>query len=128
MNILLVLPDPAISGFLKAGLTDAGNQIQLARNSVQAEACARANSYSVVIVDVFGSTELLKHVAQALRRAQHTTRILALAAPDLAEGTEVDCYADDYLTKPFRFDTLLERVSSLSAGDSSSSGHDGSEC
>jgi len=128
MNILLVLPDPAISGFLQAGLTDAGYPVQLARTAAQAEACAAASSHSVVIIDVLGSTELLRRVATVLQQTHQTTRILALAAPDLPEGTEVDCYADDYLTKPFRFDTLLARVRSLSGGDSSSPDHAGSEC
>lgn len=127
MNILLVLPDPAISGFLEAGLTDAGYRVQVARNAAQARACARASDHSVVIVDVLGSTELLRRVARVLQQAQPTTRVLALAAPDLAEGTEVESYADGCLTKPFKFDALLARVRSLSHRDSGSPVHAGSE-
>ena len=113
MNIFLVLLDPAISGFLKAGLVDAGYQVQVARNASQVTEHARTNGHALVIVDALGSG-LIRRVSTALEGTGSTVRMLALVAPDEAESDDVVVYADDCLTKPFKFDALLARIKDLS--------------
>ncbi len=113
MNILLVLPDRTISGFLEVGLTDAGYRVEVVRTVAEAGQRVRVNGHSVVIIDVLGSTELIGRVARGLERAQKKTPILALAAPDEIEGDEVRSQVDAYLTKPFKFEELLRRLHSL---------------
>lgn len=118
MNILLVLPDRTISGFIEVGLADAGYRVEVVRTVAEAGERVRVNGHSVVIVDVLGSTEVIGRVAKELERAQKQTPILALAAPDAIEGDEIRSQVDAYLTKPFRFEALLRYLHSFSvAGD-----------
>ncbi len=126
MNILLVLPDPAISGFLTAGLVEAGYQVQVARNASQVTEYARTNGHVLVIVDALG-LGLIRRVSTALEGTGSTARMLALVAPDEAESDEVVLYADDCLTKPFTFDALLARIEELTSREPASPAHSKSE-
>ena len=119
MKILLVLPDPAISGFLEAGLLDAGYQVRVARHASQVTAQVRTNGCALVIVDALGSG-LIRHVSTTLEGTGSTARMLALVAPDEAESDDVVAYADDCLTKPFKFDALLARIRELSVREPAS--------
>ena len=116
MKILLVEDEQKVASFIKKGLEEQTYSVDLAYDGLMGKKLALNNNYDLIIMDVIlpgiNGIELCKEV----RKVNQTVPVLLLTAlgttEDKVEG--LDAGADDYLTKPFKFQELLARIRALS--------------
>src|SRR5438105_4266388 len=115
MNILVVEDDRKVAGFIEQGLKEEGYVVDLARDGEEATMLAHVNDYDAVLLDVVLPKKNGFQIAAELRREGRNTPILILTSRDAPEDVVrgLDAGADDYLSKPFRFDELLARIRAL---------------
>jgi DNA-binding response OmpR family regulator len=115
MRILVVEDDRKVAGFVEQGLKEEGYVVDLARDGEEATMLAHVNDYDAVLLDVVLPKKNGFQVAAELRREGRNTPILMLTSRDAPEDVVrgLDAGADDYLSKPFRFDELLARIRAL---------------
>ena len=115
MKILVVEDDRKVAGFIEQGLKEEGYVVDLARDGEEATMLAHINDYDAVLLDVVLPKKNGFQIAAELRREGRNTPILMLTSRDAAEDVVrgLDAGADDYLSKPFRFDELLARIRAL---------------
>lgn len=115
MAILLVEDDDLIAEVVKLGLEEAHYSVDVASDGNTGLEMARADSYSLLILDIMlpGIDGLT--ICQRIRAARNRVPILMLTARgslhDRVHGLDIG--ADDYLPKPFEFEELLARVRAL---------------
>jgi DNA-binding response OmpR family regulator len=111
-HILVVEDDPRIVEFLERGLTSNGHLVTVATDGRRALDEGMRDDLDLIILDL-GLPEVDGlSVLRTLRGQGVTTPVLVLTARGSVDDTIVglDAGADDYLSKPFRFDELLARV------------------
>ena len=115
MRILTVEDDRKVAGFIAQGLREEGHAVDIASDGEEATTLAHVNAYDVILLDVVLPKKNGFQVAQELRREGRNTPILMLTSRDGVEDIVrgLDSGADDYLSKPFRFDELLARIRAL---------------
>jgi two-component system copper resistance phosphate regulon response regulator CusR len=111
----VVEDDRKVAGFVEQGLKEEGYVVDLARDGEEATMLAHVNDYDVMLLDVMLPKKNGFQIATELRREGRNTPILMLTSRDAAEDIVrgLDAGADDYLSKPFRFDELLARIRAL---------------
>lgn len=115
MRILAVEDDRKVAGFIAQGLKEEGHAVDIAADGEEATTLAHVNDYDVILLDVVLPKKNGFQVATELRREGRNTPILMLTSRDGVEDIVrgLDSGADDYLSKPFRFDELLARIRAL---------------
>jgi DNA-binding response OmpR family regulator len=111
-RILIAEDESRIVAFLEKGLRAAGYSTVAVGSGRDAAALARDDSFDFMILDL-GLPDLDgQRVLSAIRDRGERLPVLILTARDGVEDTvrSLEGGADDYMTKPFRFEELLARV------------------
>jgi two-component system copper resistance phosphate regulon response regulator CusR len=111
-RILIAEDEPRIATFLEKGLRANGYTTVIVDDGRMAASLARDHDFDLVILDLglpsLGGLEALGRIRQ---RGDHLPVIILTARTETdstVAGFEVG--ADDYVTKPFRFEELLARI------------------
>ena len=111
-RILIVEDEERIVSFLEKGLRAGGYSTVSVASGTEALAMARDDAFDLVVLDL--GLPLLDglDVLRALRRRGERMPIIVLSARDGVDDTvaALEGGADDYVTKPFRFEELLARI------------------
>jgi two-component system OmpR family response regulator/two-component system response regulator QseB len=130
MRVLLVEDDALLGDGLRAGLRQAGFEIDWVRDGADATHAAEAESFAAIVLDLG-----LPHmdglaVLRRLRTRGSKTPILILTARDAVQDrvTGLDAGADDYVVKPVDLAELAARLRALvrrARGEAASALHRG---
>lgn len=112
MHILVVEDDKEVADFVRRGLEEEGNSVQVVHDGGAALQQALAHTFDVIVLDVMLPFLDGFEVTRRLRSHRNRTPVLLLTARDAPEDVVrgLDAGADDYLAKPFSFDVLLARI------------------
>ena len=111
-RILIVEDEERIAAFVEKGLRANGFATEVATDGEEALRRARIGRFDLLVLDL-GLPDIDGfEVLRRLREWDRTLPVLILTARDTVRDTVagLDAGADDYLTKPFRFEELLARV------------------
>ena len=111
-RILIAEDEPRIASFLEKGLRANGFTTTVAETGTLAAALVRDGRFDLLILDL-GLPGMDGHqVLEEIRRRGERLPVVILTARDGVADTVagLECGADDYVTKPFRFEELLARV------------------
>jgi DNA-binding response OmpR family regulator len=111
-RILIAEDDQLISAFLEKGLRAHGHTTTVADDGARATEMSLSDRFDLLILDLALPEREGFHVLQELRRHGKNVPVLVLTGrPELRDAVAcLDVGADDYMTKPFRFEELLARV------------------
>jgi two-component system, OmpR family, copper resistance phosphate regulon response regulator CusR len=111
-RLLLVEDEDRIASFIEKGLQANGFSTQRAATGDEALAFLRSLEFDLVVLDLGLPDTDGFEVLRQLRRAGNDVPVVILTARDSVRDTVAgfESGADDYLTKPFRFEELLARV------------------
>ena len=113
MNRILIAEDnPRITDFLETGLRSHGFTTTVAKNGHEAASMTSSENFDLLILDLGlpGIDGLV--VLRELRGRGEYLPVIVLTARDGVDDTVagLEGGADDYITKPFRFEELLARI------------------
>jgi two-component system copper resistance phosphate regulon response regulator CusR len=109
-RILVVDDDPLVTGFVERGLRAGGYRTEVETDP--ASVLARADGTDLVLLDLVLGGDDGFALLRALRRRRNDLPVLVMTGHPERRDV-VSCLengADDYITKPFRFEVLLARV------------------
>jgi two-component system copper resistance phosphate regulon response regulator CusR len=111
-RILIAEDERRISAFLERGLEASGFTTQVVESGDEALALARSDRFDLVILDLGLPNMDGFEVLRQLRRVNESVPVVILTARENIRDTVagLEGGADDYITKPFRFQELLARV------------------
>ena len=111
-RILIAEDEPRISGFITKGLTAAGHSTAIVEDGIRALDYGSSGEFDLLILDIGMPRMDGLAVLAALRTMRCTVAVIVLTARDSLQDTlaALDGGADDYMTKPFRFEELLSRI------------------
>jgi DNA-binding response OmpR family regulator len=111
-KILIAEDEDRITSFLEKGLRANGFKTEVAPTGDEALRRARSEDFDLLILDLGLPGKDGLDVLRELRGEGRPLPVVILSARDRIGDTVsgLDWGADDYITKPFRFDELLARV------------------
>lgn len=115
MKLLVVEDEPKTAHFLKRGFSEAGFNVEVALDGVEALRFIEACPFDLIVLDLMlPGTDGLR-ILTWLRQSGKSMPVLILTARDSVEDrvTGLELGADDYLVKPFAFSELLARVRTI---------------
>jgi two-component system, OmpR family, copper resistance phosphate regulon response regulator CusR len=111
-RVLIVEDEPRLVSFLEKGLRGNGFTTSLAKNGATALAVASDADFDLMILDL-GLPDLdgLDVLRSLRKRGDRLPVVILTARDEVSDKVDgFDLGADDYVTKPFRFEELLARV------------------
>lgn len=111
-SILVVEDEPGISSFVAKGLTSAEYNVTVVDKGADAISGALGGDYSLIVLDIGLPDMDGFEVLEQIRGQGATLPIIVLTARSSVEDTVsgLEQGADDYMSKPFRFEELLARI------------------
>ena len=124
-RILVVDDEEDLREILRFNLEAEGFEVETAASAEEAlgKFGVRSSEFGLILLDVMMDKMSGFEMAQRMREAGDNTPIIFLTARD-AHDDQLQGFgvgADDYITKPFAFDTVLARVKAVLRRSSSSS-------
>jgi two-component system, OmpR family, response regulator len=115
VRVLVVEDEKRLAAAVAAGLEAEGFTVDVVHDGLDGLDRARANPYSVIVLDILLPGMNGYKVCRTLREEQVWTPILMLTAKDgeYDEAEALDTGADDFLAKPFSFVVLVARLRAL---------------
>ena len=115
MRLLIVEDEPALLETLARQFRTAGFSVDLAADGVDGEFAGKEYPIDIAVVDLGLPGKSGLDAIRAWRKAEKSFPVLILTARDSWQEkvTGLDAGADDYVTKPFRFEEVLARVQAL---------------
>jgi DNA-binding response OmpR family regulator len=113
MNRILIVEDnPRITAFLETGLRAHGFTTTVVKTGREAVCMAQGAEFDLLLLDLGLPDSDGLEVLAAVRGQGETLSIIVLTARDGVDDTVagLEGGADDYITKPFRFEELLARI------------------
>jgi two-component system copper resistance phosphate regulon response regulator CusR len=108
-RILIAEDEERLAAFLEKGLKASGYVTTVVGDGDTAAVVARDDEFDLMVLDLGLPGKDGMDVLRELRQAGSRLPVVILSARDeTVEGLELG--ADDYMTKPFRFDELLARI------------------
>jgi two-component system, OmpR family, copper resistance phosphate regulon response regulator CusR len=111
-RILIVEDEARIASFLRKGLTASGFSSEVATTGGEALRLLRSREFDLLVLDLGLDDMDGFDVLDELRRTDQQLPVVILTARDSVRDTVagLEGGADDYISKPFRFEELLARV------------------
>jgi DNA-binding response OmpR family regulator len=111
-RILIVEDEPRLASFLEKGLRSNGFVTTIAEDGAKASLMARDDEFDLLVLDLGLPGKDGSVVLRELRAAGQRMPVIILTARDDVSDkvAGLEGGADDYVTKPFRFEELLARV------------------
>jgi DNA-binding response OmpR family regulator len=111
-RILIAEDEARIASFVEKGLRAAGFVVTVTADGRDALAQAQTSQFDLMILDVGLPGRDGFDILRTLRGEANPIAVIMLTARDSAADTlhGLEGGADDYMSKPFRFDELLARV------------------
>jgi DNA-binding response OmpR family regulator len=111
-RILIAEDEPRLASFLQKGLRSNGFATTVAEDGAKASLMARDDEFDLLVLDLGlpgkDGTEVLRELRAS---GQQMPVIILTARDDVSDKVAgLERGADDYVTKPFRFEELLARV------------------
>lgn len=115
MRVLVVEDDAKLAGYLRQALREEGFAVDVAHSGTEGALLAKTEPYDVVVLDVLLPGMNGFQIVAEMREAGGNTPVLMLTARDDTASMvqSLDLGADDYVTKPFKFEELLARIRAL---------------
>jgi DNA-binding response OmpR family regulator len=114
-RILIAEDESRIASFLAKGLHQNGFETAIARNGEQAIQMAQSGSFDLLLLDIRMPLKDGWSVLAELRTQQYLLPVIIVTVcqetQDQLAGFQNG--ANDYVTKPFRFIDLLERINTV---------------
>jgi DNA-binding response OmpR family regulator len=113
MNRILIAEDePRLASFLQKGLRSNGFATTVAEDGAKASLLARDDEFDLLVLDLGLPGKDGSEVLRELRSSGQRMPVIILTARDDVSDkvAGLERGADDYVTKPFRFEELLARV------------------
>lgn len=116
MKILIADDERALLNFLDRGLRAEGCECVCANHLHEVTVLVQKHQPDIVILDrLFGDEDSISMLPDLRRKAPQVMILLLTALDDVSERVAgLNQGADDYLCKPFDFEELLARITSLS--------------
>jgi DNA-binding response OmpR family regulator len=111
-RILIAEDEPGISSFLEKGLRSAGFTTMVTADGHSAAVMARDDDFDLLILDLgLPGRDGHEVLAEIRGRGERLPVMILTARKGIGETVAgLEGGADDYITKPFRFEELLARV------------------
>jgi DNA-binding response OmpR family regulator len=111
-RVLIAEDEPRMASFLEKGLRAQGFATTVVSDGPSASALARDAEFDLLLLDLGLPGKAGVEVLRDLRRSGQQMPVLILTARDDLDSTVagLEGGADDYVTKPFRFEELLARI------------------
>jgi DNA-binding response OmpR family regulator len=111
-RILIAEDEPRLASFLEKGLRSNGFATTVAEDGAKASLLARDDEFDLLVLDLGLPGKDGTEVLRELRSSRQRMPVIILTARDDVSDkvSGLERGADDYVTKPFRFEELLARV------------------
>jgi DNA-binding response OmpR family regulator len=111
-RILIAEDEPRLASFLEKGLRAQGFATTVVSDGTAASAIATDEEFDLLVLDLGLPGKPGAEVLRDMRLAGNRMPVLILTARDDIDSTVagLEGGADDYVTKPFRFEELLARI------------------
>jgi DNA-binding response OmpR family regulator len=111
-RILIAEDEPRLAAFLEKGLRAQGFTTTVVADGATASAMAQDDEFDLLVLDLGLPGKQGAEVLRDMRRAGQRMPVLILTARDDLDSTVagLEGGADDYVTKPFKFEELLARI------------------